>query len=350
LTSSEVPAISAASTGAGAAILNPDLILAIEEPELFLHPSRCRHLSELLLTLTKAPTEANGARNQIMYATHSPYFVDLHRFDQVRIARKPKNPTLPAPCCEISQYSLAEAAAKMEEFAQLAAGSCNRDTFRARSLPVMTTAVNEGFFANAVVVVEGLSDVGVLWTVQTKLGMEWAALGIAVVPAKGKENLDRPVVVFRGLKIPTYFVFDGDAKHKDKGSDAEKDTKKRNIRYQRMAGVAPVDFPATQCHDTWAVFEHDIEKVLQGAAGTEYDEIARNAAGELRYESSRDLMKNTEGAARLVELIYEAGKTIPVIEEIVKKITALGAPVASIPSIGAPVDAGLRDEALVASE
>lgn len=325
-TSTEVLAEPAPTPATAPAILNPDLILAIEEPELFLHPSRCRHLSDLLLRLTKVPTEPSVPRNQIIYATHSPYFVDLHRFDQVRIARKPKNPALPAPCCVISQFSLDAAAKELARIADADPKGFTRDSFRARSLPVMTTAVNEGFFAHAVVVVEGLSEVGVFWTVQSQMGKEWGALGIAVVPALGKENIDRPVVVFRGLTIPTYFVFDGDAKFRGKADDKEKRAKAVNIRYQRMAGITPVDFPTTQSHGTWAVFEYDVEKELKDAVGTEFDSIAKKAMDELRYESSRDLMKNTEGAARLVELIYEAGKTIPVLEEIVTKITELCVP------------------------
>lgn len=39
------------------AIASPDLILAIEEPELYLHPSRCRYLSELLLKLAELPNK-----------------------------------------------------------------------------------------------------------------------------------------------------------------------------------------------------------------------------------------------------------------------------------------------------
>jgi hypothetical protein len=309
------------------AIFNPDLILAIEEPELYLHPSRCRHLSELFLALTKKPADANTPRNQIVYATHSPYFVDLHRFDQVRIARKNTNADGSAPCCVISQYSLSEAARELARVAGKDQKDFTRDSFRARSLPVMTVAMNEGFFAHAVVAVEGLSDVGALWTVQTRMNKQWAALGIAIVPAIGKTNLDRPVVVFRGLKIPTYFIFDGDASHKGKGSDNENQTKERNALCQRLAHVTKTeDFPSTQVHEFWAVYHHDLEAVLKDAADDKYNEVTEKAVKELGYSGASVLLKNTEGAARLVELIYEAGKTIPVLEQIVQKVTALCAP------------------------
>lgn len=66
----------------------PDLILAIEEPELYLHPSRCRYLHNLLLQLSEKPGIGLGASNQIIYTSHSPYFIDLHHFDQIRMVRR----------------------------------------------------------------------------------------------------------------------------------------------------------------------------------------------------------------------------------------------------------------------
>jgi len=305
-------------------ILSPDLILAIEEPELYLHPSRCRYLSDLLLRLSRAPKGEDQPRNQIIYATHSPYFVDLHRFDQVRLVRKPKVDGLPAPCCVVRQYSLDQAAKALAAITGRDPKDFTRDSFRARALPVMTIAVNEGFFASTVVVVEGLSDVGVLWKLQEVMKQNWHARGIAVVPAIGKENLDRPVVVFRGLAIPTYFIFDGDSKHKGGKKDKEEQAKSRNVRYQRMAGVEPVEFPVTQSHQEWAVYSNDLETEMKDAVGSSvFEELAQQAADDLHYDGTSQLLKNIEGAARVIELIYSVGKRVPVLETIVEQITAL---------------------------
>lgn len=313
------------SESGAAEILNPDLILAIEEPELYLHPGRCRYLSGLLLSLGKPAKDPVAPRNQFIYATHSAYFVDLDRFDQVRIARKPKVEGLAAPPCLMSQYSLAEAAA---ELARIAAGDPDKFTrasFRARALPVMTTAVNEGFFSETVLVVEGLSDLGVLWTLQEILGKGWDSLGVVVVAANGKENLDRPVVVFRGLKIPTYFVFDGDSKHRGKEKQKEDQAVRRNRRYQRMAGVDPEDFPSDQVHSNWAVFADDMEASIKAAVDRDFDRLAGEAVDELGYDGVKSLMKNTEGASRLVDKIYAAGHRVPILEEIVEAVTRLAA-------------------------
>lgn len=66
----------------------PDLILAIEEPELYLHPSRSRFLSSVLERLAAIPADPQQARTQAIFATHSPYFIHMSEFDRLRLARK----------------------------------------------------------------------------------------------------------------------------------------------------------------------------------------------------------------------------------------------------------------------
>ena len=87
------------------AMTTPDLILAIEEPELYLHPSRSRYLSKLLLELSTSSHDGQN-RNQVLYATHSPYFVDLNRFDQIRVMQKTSSPDSETKQSTVSRFSL----------------------------------------------------------------------------------------------------------------------------------------------------------------------------------------------------------------------------------------------------
>ena len=66
----------------------PSLVLAIEEPELYQHPSRQRHLASVLLNLAKGAIPGVAENTQVIYATHSPLLVGLDRFDQIRVLRK----------------------------------------------------------------------------------------------------------------------------------------------------------------------------------------------------------------------------------------------------------------------
>ena len=301
----------------------PDLILAIEEPELYLHPSRCRYLSNLLLQLAERPEVGLGATNQIVYTTHSPYFVDLHRFDQIRMVRKMPSPDSLVPQSIVTHFSLQQAAEEIAKICNANPNDFTRDSFRARAMSVMNTIVNEGFFADTVVVVEGASEVGMLWKLQEIMKKDWSQLGIVVIPAGGKNNIDRPTVIFRGLSIPTYFIFDADSHLIGEGRK-EEEAKKRNHRYLRLAGAPIEDFPDTQIHETWAVFKKNLEGILEETLGKDaFQGIREEVASELGYDDPERVNKNIEGAARFIELVYEKGHNIPILEEVIDKVTQL---------------------------
>jgi putative ATP-dependent endonuclease of OLD family len=302
----------------------PDLILAIEEPELYLHPSRCRYLAELLLRLAEGRELDLGACNQIIYTSHSPYFVDLHRFDQIRLVRKVPSPDSPVPQSIVSRFSLSEAAQRLARTCNGDPASFSRDSFRAHAMPVMNSIVNEGFFADVVVVAEGLSEVGALWKLQEIMRKNWAELGIVVVPAGGINNVDRPTVIFQGLSIPTYFIFDGDSHLIGKGKK-EEEAKNRNHRYLNLAGASIVeDFPDTQVHETWGAFKENLEGLFRETLGNEvFQAIQKEVASQLGYDETERVTKNVEGAARLIELIYENKYRVPILEEIVEEVTQL---------------------------
>lgn len=299
----------------------PDLILAIEEPELFLHPSRCRYLSRLLFELASAG-QGTQPRNQILYTTHSPYLVDLHRFDQVRMVRKVRPDGAGVQRTTVTKFSLDQAAQELARMCDEDPAAFTRESFAARALPVMTHIVNEGFFADVAVLVEGPSEVGALWKLQEAMDARWDERGIALIPVGGKPSLDRPTVIFRGLSIPTYFVFDADRGHR--GTGDEENTKKANQICLRLAGAPVEDFPGTQEHGTWAVLEENFEALLRQELGhDELTELLRQVADELGYGSGQRVLKNVEGSARMIELARERGLQFPTLERIVESVTAL---------------------------
>ena len=83
---SEVPAES--PEGAGRSARLPDLVLGIEEPELYQHPSRQRHMAQVFLDLASGTIPGVAKSTQVVYGTHSPLFVGIDRFDQTRLLRK----------------------------------------------------------------------------------------------------------------------------------------------------------------------------------------------------------------------------------------------------------------------
>ncbi|MBK9373811.1 MAG: AAA family ATPase [Holophagales bacterium] len=194
----------------------PDYIIGIEEPELYQHPNRCRHFASVLRHLAAEQGE-DGSNTQILFTTHSPYFVSLEHFENVRLVRKDARDAFGLTCTSLSSHTV-------EEFRVAWADICGRDpqdvtvgSLLARLLRTMTDSVSEGFFADVVVLVEGIGDVGVLTAVAEEKKAEWVAQGVTVLAVDGKENLAAPILIFRALGIPTYFIFDGDQHLKGKG-------------------------------------------------------------------------------------------------------------------------------------
>lgn len=131
-------------------------------------------------------------------------------------------------------------------------------------------------------------------------------------------------MIFRGLAIPTYILFDADRSHK--GTNEEEKSKRANRICLQLMGAAVEDFPDTQVNETWAVLEDDFEELVEKEFGQQ--EIARilgQVADELGTERGKKALKNVEVAARVVELAYVKGLRLRTFEDIVNAVTRLSA-------------------------
>ena len=160
----------------------PDVVLAIEEPELYQHPSRQRHIAKVFEDLAQ-PKDSDGATDtQIIYTTHSPLFVELERFDDVRILRKtgpdngtPKSTGVHTTTLEAVTDEL-QRAAERDDFTST--------SLRARLEAIMTPIVNEGFFADVAVLVEGESDRAAILGAARAMDVQLDAHGVARHPVR----------------------------------------------------------------------------------------------------------------------------------------------------------------------
>lgn len=292
------------------------LILGIEEPELYQHPLKCKYLFNLFCRLCKEND------TQILYTTHSPHFVSLELFNQVRMVRKAPcgNGQLAASLCECN---LSEVTAKAAQISETPMEKISEIAFRAKASNVIDTIIAEGFFSEAVVVVEGFGEVGCLWAVQEILDLKWLAQGIAVIPARGKNNIDRPVLVFSAFDIPTYFIFDGDSQNKN--GNKKNNSIKANKRLLRLAQSKNDDeFPPTTVETCWACFSEELGRQIKAEIGDKYyQEISNEVKKELHIESTKQIFKNSDSAYMFTSLVYKRRLTLPTIENIANKITAL---------------------------
>ncbi len=134
----------------------PTLILGCEEPELYQHPPEERHLAGVFETLAQDNA-------QIIVTTHSPYFVSGKNFESVRMVRR----DLADNCASIRQYSHSKVA---ERFAEVV-GEPPKEKSAALSKvhQALQPALNEMFFTQRLVLVEGLEDIAYIhsWLILT---------------------------------------------------------------------------------------------------------------------------------------------------------------------------------------
>lgn len=167
----------------------PSVIVAVEEPEIYQHPVRARSFARTLLELSAQPEV------QVLLATHSPYFIQpeqfgaLHRFT----------------------YANGETSVATATVASVALVSgLDEDKIEKAILSSVPTEFSEGFFADAVVLVEGQTDRIVLEAVATKLGKDLDRLGVTVLSVEGKGGLRVARAILMALGVPTFVLADGD--------------------------------------------------------------------------------------------------------------------------------------------
>jgi|GEM_PF-210776 energy-coupling factor transporter ATP-binding protein EcfA2 len=303
----------------------PNYIIGIEEPELYQHPNRCRHFAKVLRRLADGDG-SDDSTTQILFTTHSPYFVSLEKFSDVRIVRKDATDPAGLSCTGLTSRTV-------EDFRGDWVALCERDSrdvtetsLLLRLQRTMTQFVNEGFFADIAVLVEGLGDVGVLSAVAAARRADWLGKGVTVLAVDGKENLAAPVLIFRALKIPTYYVFDGDKQCQGGGkAKNEEQTKAANRRLLLLAGVnlSPEfsGFPDEMVTGGFACFSRRLEDRCSEDIG---DPLFAKVCAKVAHETGtreKDTLKSAGTAQRFVETVYAEGRSLPGIERIVDAIT-----------------------------
>ena len=294
----------------------PNLVLGIEEPELYQHPSRQRHLASVLLKLATGAIRGVAENTQVVYTTHSPLLIGLERFAQLRVLRKvPNQAELP----KVTQLREADMDAVAEEL-RTASGeereAFTSETLRPRLQAIMTPWMNEGFFADVAVLVEGEDDRAAVFGVANSMGIDLDGKGIAVIPCFGKANLDRPLVIFRHLGIPVYVVWDGDRNGRD--SKPEK-----NKYLLRLLGQPEEDWPDF-IRDSCACFRNKLEETLQGEIGSDtFRRLLAKAQQEFDIARRDQALKNAAVIQHIIENAASEGKTSGSLTSIVKKVVTL---------------------------
>lgn len=296
-----------------AAPVAPSLILAIEEPELYQHPTKQRHLASVLRGLSTGSLPGATGPTQIIFGSHSPMFVTMDRANEVRLARRSKSADSKFKHAHLTSLSLANVAARLEKANNKPPGTWTAETLIPR-LHILGAELSEGFFANGVVLVEGRSDRSALQACARLLGLDFHAAGIAILPVEGKSNLDRPYAVFTELEIPTFMVWDCDQNKKE----AAANTALLHLSDAEAAYDTPL---STRIAANYAYFEDTLESTLISELGNEVHQLCLSEACEpFGLTPSRDTHKIPEVMHRVLVCAKEKGTSSLTMEALVKAI------------------------------
>ena len=173
-------------------ILNklPEIVICIEEPEVYQHPVRARAFGRILYDLSIQPNA------QVLIATHSPYFVQPKQFTSIR------------------RFSLIDGYSTSQHttISEIATKSSKPEERIEKIVEMhLPTTFSEGFFSDKVALVEGGTDKVVLEAIADKISIPFDCKGISILEMSGKEDLQIPYLILKSLGTPTYIVVDGDS-------------------------------------------------------------------------------------------------------------------------------------------
>lgn len=178
-------------------------ILALEEPELFLHPQARRHLSKVLRDL------ANDGI-QVIISTHSDSFIDTEYFQSIgRVIKIDDDENEGKKCSTLITCSKQNLVNHC-----IATGVPVAKTNVANITEFYKTTsnvrLNEGFFARLLVLVEGETEELSIPEYLKNADIDCDALGVSIIPVQGKNQIPKYWRLYSKFNIPIVVMFDND--------------------------------------------------------------------------------------------------------------------------------------------
>lgn len=233
--------------------------LAIEEPELFQHPTQAQTFARVLRTLADDPIK----RVQVVYATHSPFFIEARHFDQIRRLTRS---TDERPIVTVHSSTVESIKRSLE-------GIQNPKLIDRQLDALSDGRLSAALFATRALVVEGTTDSAVFYGVgDREAPAKFEAAGLAVVPAYNKNSVPLAHALLTSLGIPSYAVFDADcgfeARAKENGKTQSNIDKEKadhvavNRKLMKYFNLSEEDFPAQTVESMVAIFSDHLEAFL----------------------------------------------------------------------------------------
>jgi predicted ATP-dependent endonuclease of OLD family len=176
-------------------------LFLVEEPEMYLHPHRQRFFYRTLVRIADD--------NQVIYTTHSPNFVTIPDFENVRIVHRDANDTT---CVRASS---------------LAANDVLREKLRKEFDPER----NELFFARHVILVEGDTEKLAMPEYAARLDIDLNREGCSIIEVGGKKSMKLFADIVRSFGFSLTVVFDTDSSQfkNEKGKEEQCNDELRSL-------------------------------------------------------------------------------------------------------------------------
>lgn len=204
-----------------------DIIIAIEEPELFLHP----HQQKIVYSLLKELSQQTKEQIQVIYSTHSSFMVHVEDYKFIGLVRKIDT----SLGTKIIQHTGEIFSGDPKKEFQLL---CQFDPER-----------NELFFAKKVIFVEGNTEKFSLPIILNKIGIDSTAKSISIIECGSKGGIKLFVEMVNKFNqnhkaIDYLVVYDKDIPWYDE-EDPDKETKEKqaeedNKYLKKICGANPV--------------------------------------------------------------------------------------------------------------
>lgn len=213
-------------------IENNPILLAIEEPELYIHPQLGKLFYDVL-------NEFGGA-HQVIYTTHSPRFIDVYENENIALVSKTRMSGTKIKNCDRNAFI----------------GLEDRKIFQ--GLAQLNTDVNELFFAKNVIVAEGPEDkVAITETCKKmkKIKIRTEEIDVTIVVANGKGNLPFFIRVLNAFDINYVILHDSDIKP-GMPVDAENSAKTANKKISDLSKANKLVVFPIKLEETVGVGQH----------------------------------------------------------------------------------------------
>jgi len=184
-------------------------ILALEEPEIFLHPQARRHLFKVL-------REISESGMQVIISTHSSSFIDTEFFESIgQVVKEPddENPgKMHTTLTIVSKNRLVEHCRTSGVPVQKVTKENVTEFYKTTS----NFRLNEGFFARFLVLVEGETEELALPEYLSAVGLDCDLRGVSIISVQGKNQIPKYWRLFCLYKTPLLVVFDNDSDSPEK--------------------------------------------------------------------------------------------------------------------------------------